>query len=42
MRYEIAATAYRHLLGCEQLTDAALEALRLFRGRYLGTGPGGT
>lgn len=39
MRFRIAATACRHLLGCEQVTDAVIEALRLFRGRYLGSGP---
>lgn len=39
MRYEVAATAYRRLLGCPRFTDQAIDALRLFRGRYLGLGP---
>lgn len=39
MRYEIAVAAYRRLLGCERFTDAAIDAIRLFRGRYVGTGP---
>jgi Protein of unknown function (DUF3105) len=39
MRYEVAATASGHLLGCKTMTESAVEALLLFRGRYLGTGP---
>lgn len=39
MRYEVAVAAYRRLLGCERFTDRAIDAIRLFRGRYLGTGP---
>lgn len=39
MRYEVAVAAYRRLLGCDRFTDAAIDALRLFRGRYVGTGP---
>lgn len=39
MRYEVAVAAYRRLLGCDRFTDAAVDALRLFRGRYVGTGP---
>jgi hypothetical protein len=39
MPYELASTAYHRLLGCPRLTAAALDAVRLFRGRYLGSGP---
>ncbi len=39
MRYEVAVAAYRRLLGCGRFTDATIDAIRLFRGRYLGTGP---
>lgn len=36
MRYVVAATAWRRLLGCPRMTDGTLDALRLFRGRYIG------
>ena len=39
MRYDVAIAAYRRVLGCERFTDDAIDALRLFRGRYIGTGP---
>ena len=39
MRYEVAVAAYRRLLGCMRFTDAAIDAIRLFRGRYIGIGP---
>jgi hypothetical protein len=39
MRFEVAATAYRRLLGCPHATDASIEATLLFRGRFLGSGP---
>jgi hypothetical protein len=39
MPYEVAVTAYRRLLGCGHLTDASLDAVQLFRGRYVGSGP---
>ncbi len=39
MPYEVAATAWRRLLGCRRFTDRTLDAVRLFRGRYLGYGP---
>lgn len=39
MRYAVAVAAYRRLLGCERFSDAAIDAIRLFRGRYVGTGP---
>ena len=39
MPFEIAATAYRRLLGCPRADDASFEAALLFRGRFLGSGP---
>lgn len=39
MRFELAVTAYLRLLGCPRFTDQALEAVQLFRGRFLGSGP---
>jgi hypothetical protein len=39
MPYELAVTAWRRLLGCERFTDAVLDAVRLFRGRFIGSGP---
>ena len=39
MTFEVAATAYRRLLGCPRATDESIEATMLFRGRFLGSGP---
>jgi hypothetical protein len=39
MRYDVAAGSYRRLLGCRRFTDATIDAIRLFRGRYIGIGP---
>jgi Protein of unknown function (DUF3105) len=39
MRYEVAVAAYRRLLGCSRFTDATVDAIQLFRGRHIGTGP---
>jgi hypothetical protein len=39
MRFELAVTAYRRLLGCPRFTDRALDAVQLFRGRFVGSGP---
>ncbi|HEV2062035.1 MAG TPA: DUF3105 domain-containing protein [Solirubrobacteraceae bacterium] len=39
LRYELAVTAWRRLLGCARFTDRAIDALRLFRGRFIGRGP---
>ncbi|MDP1849480.1 MAG: DUF3105 domain-containing protein [Solirubrobacteraceae bacterium] len=39
MHYEVAVAAYRRLLGCTRFSDAAIDAIRLFRGRYIGIGP---
>jgi Protein of unknown function (DUF3105) len=41
MAFEVAATAYRRLLGCPRATDDSMEAALLFRGRFLGSGPDG-
>jgi hypothetical protein len=41
MPYEVAITAWRRLLGCQRFTDEVTDALRLFRGRFLGSGPDG-
>ena len=40
MAFEVAATAYRRLLGCPRASDESIEAALLFRGRFLGSGPG--
>ena len=39
MSYDIAVTAYRRLLGCRSFTAHTLDAVRLFRGRFVGSGP---
>lgn len=39
MRFEVGVTAYRRLLACQRLSDDSIEAMQLFRGRYLGSGP---
>jgi hypothetical protein len=39
MRFELAVTAYRRLLGCPRFSAQALDAVQLFRGRFLGSGP---
>ena len=39
MPYAVAVTAWRRLLGCPALTAQALDAVRLFRGRFIGSGP---
>jgi hypothetical protein len=41
MPFAVAATAWRRLLGCPELTDTTIDAIRLFRGRFLGSGPDG-
>jgi hypothetical protein len=41
MAFQVAATAYRRLLGCPRVTDGSIEAALLFRGRFLGSGPDG-
>jgi hypothetical protein len=39
MHFEVAVVAYRRLLGCPRFTAQALDAVQLFRGRFLGAGP---
>jgi hypothetical protein len=39
MRFAIAVTAWRRLLGCPRVGAGTLDALRLFRGRFVGSGP---
>lgn len=39
MPYEVAATAWTHLLGCERFNDKAIDALRAFRASYIDKGP---
>ena len=39
MSFQVAATAYRRLLGCPEASDESIEAALLFRGRFLGSGP---
>jgi hypothetical protein len=42
MPYELAITAWQRLLGCPRFTDEVLDAVRLFRGRFIGSGPDST
>ena len=39
MPYAVAATAWRRLLGCRRIDRATIDAIQLFRGRYVGQGP---
>lgn len=39
MQFELAVTAYQRLLGCPRFTERALDAVQLFRGRFVGSGP---
>jgi len=39
MEYQVAATAWTHLLGCREWNDKAIDALRTFRQRYIDKGP---
>jgi len=39
MPYEVAATAWTQLLGCERFSPAAIDALRTFRTAYIDKGP---
>jgi hypothetical protein len=39
MPYEVAATAWGHLLGCKRMNDRVFDAIRAFRDQYLGRGP---
>ena len=39
MPYQVAVTAWGHLIGCEKVTDETFDALRAFRDRYRDQGP---
>jgi hypothetical protein len=39
MPYQVAATAWGHLIGCDKLTDKTFDAFRAFRDRYRDKGP---
>jgi len=39
MRFAVAVSGWRRLLGCRRLEPKTLDAMRLFRGRYIGSGP---
>jgi hypothetical protein len=39
MPFAVAVTAYRNLLGCTRVDERTFDAVSLFRGRFVGTGP---
>ncbi|MBW3652295.1 MAG: DUF3105 domain-containing protein, partial [Actinobacteria bacterium] len=39
MSFVVAVTAWRRLLGCRRTGRDTLDAVRLFQGRFVGTGP---
>jgi hypothetical protein len=39
MRFQVAVTAWGHLLGCDRVTDRVFDAIRAFRDRYRDQGP---
>ena len=39
MRYQVAATAWDHLVGCPRMNDRVFDALRAFRTTYIDKGP---
>jgi hypothetical protein len=39
MPYEVAATAWGHILGCKRMNPRVFDAIRAFRDKYLGHGP---
>ena len=39
MPFAVAVTAYRRLLGCRSLSRSSVDAIQLFRGRFVGSGP---
>ena len=41
MPFAVAVTAYRRLLGCRTLNESSVDAIQLFRGRFVGSGPDG-
>jgi hypothetical protein len=40
MPFDVAVLAWQHLLGCRRFGTTAYDAVRLFRGRFIGSGPG--
>jgi len=39
MPFVVAVTSYRRLLGCREFDKSAIDAIQLFRGRFVGSGP---
>lgn len=39
MPFAVAVTSYRRLLGCPHLSAESVDAIQLFRGRFVGSGP---
>jgi hypothetical protein len=39
MPFAVAVTSYRRVLGCPRLSRQSMEAIQLFRGRFVGRGP---
>jgi hypothetical protein len=39
MPYEVAATAWDHLIGCGEMNDRVYDAIRAFRNEYRDKGP---
>ena len=39
MPFVVAVTSYRRLLGCRKLNQSSVDAIQLFRGRFVGSGP---
>jgi hypothetical protein len=39
MPFAVAVTSYRRILGCPRMSTQSMDAIRLFRGRFVGTGP---
>ena len=39
MPYEVAATAWTHIMGCKTVNDKTWDALRAFRDRFVDKGP---
>jgi hypothetical protein len=38
-RFAVAVVAWRRVLGCRTYARGAVDAIRLFRGRFIGSGP---
>ncbi|HET8758472.1 MAG TPA: DUF3105 domain-containing protein [Solirubrobacteraceae bacterium] len=39
MPFAVAVTSYRRILGCPNVSTRSIQAIQLFRGRFVGTGP---